>query len=158
PVLLVAADPQRRAAMGAEFVDHRIAPLRVAPGDEPLRQELNPYRRTLVFGQFACKQCRQPVAAEEPAHGRAGTGLGEEVVLFFPEHWRRPCSQASSGRARPPPLAKRARCAWRICSRAAFSARSESCSSMAAMMLRCSWSDSRRRLVRRDVLLCRSAN
>src|SRR5437588_2433669 len=31
PVLLIAADPQRGAAMRAELVDQRVAPLRVAP-------------------------------------------------------------------------------------------------------------------------------
>ena len=49
PVVLIAADPERGAAMGAELVDQRIAPLRIAPGQQPLGEEFYAYRRTFVF-------------------------------------------------------------------------------------------------------------
>src|SRR5262249_19611957 len=88
------ANPERGAAMSAELIDQRIAPLRVAPAEQPLGQKLHPHRRALVLRQLAREQCRQPVAAEQPAHRGAGTGLGGIIVLFFSEHdvtlWSRP--------------------------------------------------------------------
>ena len=85
-VVLIASDPERRAAMGAELVHQRIVALAVAPGDQPLGQKLHPHRRASVLGQLARQHRRQPVAAEQGAHRRAGSGLGEEIVLFFAEH------------------------------------------------------------------------
>ena len=72
--------------MGAEFIDQRIAPLRVAPGDEALAEELYPHRRAFVLGELARQQCRNPIAAEQPSHRAAGAGLGEEIVLVLLEH------------------------------------------------------------------------
>ena len=83
---LVAAEPQRDAAMGAEFVDQAEPALAVAKGQQPLRQQLHPHRRAIVFRQFGGQQRRHPVAAEQPPAGRAGAGLGEEIVLFFSQH------------------------------------------------------------------------
>ncbi len=86
PVLLVAAEPQRHAAVRAEFVGQRIAALRVAPGEQPLGQQLDPHRRALVLRQLRGEQRGLPAQAEHLSHRRAGASLGEEVVLFFPEH------------------------------------------------------------------------
>ena len=51
PVLLVAAEPERDAAMRAEFVDQAVASLGVAEGEQPLGQELHPHRRAFVLRQ-----------------------------------------------------------------------------------------------------------
>ncbi len=50
PILLVASEPERHAAMGAELVDHADAPLRVTEGKQPLGQELDPHRRRIGLG------------------------------------------------------------------------------------------------------------
>ena len=85
-VLLVAAEPQRHAAVRAELVGQRIAALRVAQGEQPLGQQLDAHRRAFVLRQFLGEQRRAASSAEHLAHRRAGAGLGEKVVLFFPEH------------------------------------------------------------------------
>ena len=84
--LLVAAEPQRDAAMGAELVDQAVAAAAVAERDQPLGQQLHPHRRAVVLGQLLGQQRRHPVAAEQLAHRRPRTGLGDEIVLFLPEH------------------------------------------------------------------------
>jgi len=45
---LVAAEPQRHAAMRAELVDQSIAALGVAESNQPLRQQLHPHRRAII--------------------------------------------------------------------------------------------------------------
>ena len=90
PVLLVAAEPQRHAAVRAELIGQRIAALRVAPGEQPLGEELDAHRRAFVLRQLRGQQRGLPVQPEHLAHRRAGAGLGEEVVLFFPKHRRLP--------------------------------------------------------------------
>jgi hypothetical protein len=84
--LFVAPEPQRCAAMRAEFVDQAIAALAVAKRDQPLRKEFHPHRRAVVFRQFLRQQCRSPVAAEQLTHRGTGTRLGDELVLLFPQH------------------------------------------------------------------------
>ena len=86
PAFLVAPEPQRGAAMGAEFVDEPELAVAVAEGDQPLGEDLHPDRRTIVLGQFFAEQGRQPVAAEKITHRRAGAGLGHEIVLFLLQH------------------------------------------------------------------------
>ena len=34
------------------------------------------------------QQRGQPIGAKQVAHRRAGPGLRQQVVLFFPQHWR----------------------------------------------------------------------
>ena len=63
PVLLVAAEPQRDAAVGAELVGQRVAALGVAPGQQPLGQQLDPHRRAFVLRQFLGQQRRHASAA-----------------------------------------------------------------------------------------------
>src|SRR5688572_13748989 len=84
--MLVAAEPQRHAAMSAELVDQAVAPLAVAERDHAFAQQLDPHRRTIVLRQFFGQQGRDPVAPEEIAHRGAGAGLGQEVVLFLAKH------------------------------------------------------------------------
>src|SRR5262249_6488259 len=86
--LLVAPEPQRHAAVGAEFV-HQPDPARtVAEGDQPLGQEFHAHRRAIRLGEFRCKECRDPIAPQQPAHRRARRGLRQEVVKFARGHFR----------------------------------------------------------------------
>ena len=84
--LLVAAEPQRHAAVGAEFVDQTIPAVAVAEGEQALGQDLHAHRRAVILRQLLDHQRRQPVGAEHLAHGRAGAGLRQQVVLFFAKH------------------------------------------------------------------------
>ena len=86
PVVLVAAEPQRHAAMRAELVGQRESALRVAPGQQPLGQKLDPHRRAFVLRQLLGVHRRNPIAAEHLAHRRARAGLRGERVLLRPEH------------------------------------------------------------------------
>ena len=86
PVVLVPPEPQRHAAMRAELVGQRETALRVAPGQQPLGQKLDPHRRAFVLRQLLGVHRRNPIAAEHLAHRRAGAGLGRECVLLRPEH------------------------------------------------------------------------
>src|SRR5262249_30862306 len=88
--LLVAAEPQRHASVRAEFVDESVPSVRIAKRQQTLRQELDTHRRTVVLGQLLGEERRNPVTAEHPAHRRAGTGLGQQVVLVLPKHVRSP--------------------------------------------------------------------
>src|SRR6516225_11096774 len=82
--------------MGAEFIDQAVAAFGVAKGKKALRERLHPHRWAFIFRKFFGEQDRQPVAAEQLTHLGAGTGLGQEIVLFFPEH-RNLREQASLG-------------------------------------------------------------
>src|SRR6202171_1474159 len=77
PALLVAAEPQRDAAMGAEFVDQAVFAVGIAERQESLGHDLAPDRRAIVLRQFLGKEHRHPVGAEKLAHRRAGAGLGQ---------------------------------------------------------------------------------
>src|SRR3954468_4691150 len=76
--------------MRAELVDQPDAALRVAEGDEPLGEKLDPHRRTIRLGDLLRHQRRDPVAAEQVAHRRVRPGLGEEIVLLARGHRRWP--------------------------------------------------------------------
>src|SRR6185437_10062805 len=49
-------------------------------------EQLYPYWRAVVLRQFVGKQCRQPIAAEQPAHRRAGASPGQELIELGLEH------------------------------------------------------------------------
>ena len=83
---LVAAEPERYAAMRAELVDQAEASFGVAKCDQPLRQQLHAHRRAVVLRQFLGQQSGDPVAPEHLAHRRALTGLGQKVILFRAQH------------------------------------------------------------------------
>jgi hypothetical protein len=68
------------------FVDQTIAAMAVAKRDQPLRKELHPHRRAVVFRQFLRQNRRSPVAAEQLTHRGTGTRLGDKFVLLFPQH------------------------------------------------------------------------
>ena len=89
PVFLVAAEPQRHAAMGAEFVHHADAACGVAKCDQSLAEKFDPHRRAIGFRNFRRQQRRNPIAPHQLAHRRCGTGQGEEVVLLGRRHGRR---------------------------------------------------------------------
>src|SRR5204862_7683371 len=82
--LLVAAEPERHAAVGAELVDQPETVPGVAKCDEALREQLDPHRRAIRLGQLLGEQRRQPVAPEELAHRRARAGARQKFVLFCP--------------------------------------------------------------------------
>ena len=99
---LVAPEPQRDAAVGAEFIDQAIRP--------PLSRKASSrsersFTRTggQSFSGNSSQQRRNPVAAEQLAHRRARAGLGQQIVLFFPEH-RKISSRHGRG-VRPTPSA-----------------------------------------------------
>src|SRR6185503_4740666 len=81
-VLLVAAEPEGNAAVGAELVDQAETVGSVAEGDQALGQELHPHGRAVGLGQLLGEQRRQPVAAEQLAHRRAGAGTDQQFILF----------------------------------------------------------------------------
>src|SRR5437660_5063884 len=85
PVLLVAAEPERYAAMRAELVDESQPVLRVAERDQALAQDLHPYRWAVGLRQLFGEQRRQPVAAEKLAHRRIGARACQQLVFL---HWR----------------------------------------------------------------------
>src|SRR6185437_9615836 len=79
---LVLAEPQRDAAMGAELLDEADAALRIAERHQLLAEQPHAHRRTVRLLELASEQRRHPVAAEQVAHERAGTGLGQQPVAF----------------------------------------------------------------------------
>src|SRR5439155_18097574 len=86
PALLVAAEPQRHAAVGAEFIDQAESSLRITEGDQLLSQQFHANGRAVALRQLPVEQCGYPVAPEKLAHRRAGAGAGEETIHFFGQH------------------------------------------------------------------------
>src|SRR6476661_6003030 len=80
-VFFIAPEPERNAAMGAEFVHHAYSSLRVAECDQSLRHQLEANRGTIRLGQLLRMECRSPVAPEQIANGRSRAGPGQEIVL-----------------------------------------------------------------------------
>ncbi len=85
-VLFVAAEPQRRAAMRAEFIGQGIATTGVAPGKQPLGEKLHANGRAVVFRQFLDEEDGNPVAPQQIAHERARAGPRHQFVLFGRQH------------------------------------------------------------------------
>jgi hypothetical protein len=83
---LVASEPQRGAAMRAEFVDQAVTAFAVSKRNQPLGKHFHPHRRAVVLRQFLRQQNRGPIAAEHLPHRRRRPGLGDEIVLVFSEH------------------------------------------------------------------------
>ena len=86
PVLLVASEPERHAAVGAEFVDHADAPLRVAECQQPLGKKFDAHRRAVRLRHFVRQQRWNPIAPEQVAHRRARPGLGQKIVVLARGH------------------------------------------------------------------------
>src|SRR6516165_2600408 len=75
PVLLVASEPERYAAVGAELVDHAHAPLRVAKRQQPFRKKLDAHRRPIRLAHLLRQQRWNPIAPKQIAHRRTWPGL-----------------------------------------------------------------------------------
>ncbi len=113
---LVAAEPQRDAAMGAEFLQQSGAAQRVAKRDEFFRQKLHAHRRAVVLGQFLGQQGGNPVAPEHLAHRRRRPRSCQQFVLLLPQHggllpWAgAPVDRCISGRGSARPAGSAAHC------------------------------------------------
>ena len=83
---LIAAEPQRYAAMRAKFVDQAVAPIGVPKCEQSFRQQLYAHRRAFVLRKLFGEQRRDPIATEQLAHRRARASLRQQIVLFFSEH------------------------------------------------------------------------
>src|SRR5262249_3127421 len=86
PAFLVAAEPERDTTVSTELVDQTVAAEAVAKRHQPFRQNFDPHWRAIVCGELFSEQHRQPVAPEQVAHRRTGTGLGDCFVLLLPQH------------------------------------------------------------------------
>ena len=86
PLLLVAAEEERRPAVRAVVLDQRGASGRGAKGDQVLAQEPDPDGRSVGLGQLARQQRRDPVLPDEVAHRRARADPTEELVVFPGQH------------------------------------------------------------------------
>jgi hypothetical protein len=85
-VILVAAEPQRHAAMGAEFVHDPDAALAVAERDQPFAQKLQADWRAIRLGNLRRQQRRNPISADEISYRRSGSGAREKIILFAGRH------------------------------------------------------------------------
>src|SRR3989449_11408137 len=90
PALLVAAEPERHAAMSAELVDDADAPFAVAERDQLLSQQFHANRGAIALGQLPVEQRRYPIAPEQLAHRRTGARAGQEFILLLGHHGRSP--------------------------------------------------------------------
>src|SRR5947207_1841485 len=80
PALLVAAEPERHAAMGAELVDQADAPFAVAERDQLLSQQLHANRGAVALRQLRVEQRGYPVAPEQLTHRRSGARAREKRI------------------------------------------------------------------------------
>src|SRR5690606_15521118 len=96
--LLVAAEPQRGAAVGAELVDQAVAAVAVAERDEPLRQQLEPDRGAVVLRELLGDAGPYPVLPEQLPHRRARAGAGQKLVDVLAKHGTTPPSEAWTNR------------------------------------------------------------
>jgi hypothetical protein len=95
--VLVAAEPQGRAAVRAELVDEAVLALAVPEGHQALGQQLEPDRRAAVLRQLFGEARRDPVLPEQLTHRRPRAGLGEQFVDLLAQHERLLCPA-------PPPV------------------------------------------------------
>ena len=79
---LVAAEPQRDAAMGAELIDQPDLAFSIAKSNHLLRQRGYAHRRAIGSGQFVGAHDGDPVTAKQLAHGRPRAGLGQNFIFF----------------------------------------------------------------------------
>ena len=81
PALFVAAEEHRRAAMRTVRGDEADDAVRIAKRDQVFAEQAHARGRTVAFGHFFREQRREPVAAEQVAHRRAGSDSGEAFVI-----------------------------------------------------------------------------
>jgi hypothetical protein len=72
--------------MRAALVDQPDAPLRVAKQHEVLAQQPHPHGRAVARGDALGERDRDPVAAHQLAHGRAGPHSRQPFVVFARQH------------------------------------------------------------------------
>ena len=82
PVLLVAPQPERDAAMGAELLKQANAAEAVTKRDEVLAQQPHAHRSAVRSRQLTRQQRRQPVAPQQLPSGRPRPDLRNERVVF----------------------------------------------------------------------------
>ena len=88
PVLFIAAEPQRNAAMRTELIDQRVTAADIAPGKQALGKDLYTDGRTFVFRQFLGKEDGNPIAAQQVAHRRSRANPRKQFALFMRQHSR----------------------------------------------------------------------
>ena len=86
PALLVAAEEERRAPVGAVLGDEADVAVGIAEGDEVLAEEADALQGAVALRQVAGGQEGGPELAEEGAHGCAGTDPREEFVVNGCQH------------------------------------------------------------------------
>src|SRR5262249_13812209 len=86
---LVATEEQRGAAMRAAVVHHADAAGAVAKRDQLFAQQHQAHRRAVAL-EFRGLRRRQPVAAHQVAHDRAGTDLREFPAFALGGHRESP--------------------------------------------------------------------
>ncbi len=80
-VLFVAAQPERSAAVSAEFIQQTDAAGAIAEHDQRFAQKFYSHRRAIGFGYFPGQQRRYPIAPHGLAHRRARSGARQQIVL-----------------------------------------------------------------------------
>src|SRR3989454_3672106 len=90
PALLVAAEPQRHAAMGAELVDQADSSVRIAERDQLLSEQFYANGGAVALRQLPVEQRGYPIAPEQLAHRRAGARAGQEYIHLLGQHGRLP--------------------------------------------------------------------
>src|SRR4029077_2988917 len=82
PTLFVAAEIQRRPAMGATLGKQANATLAVPKSNQLLTQQSNAHRRAVRRGNFLGQKRRNPIASYEFAHWGSRFDSGQEFVFF----------------------------------------------------------------------------
>src|SRR5438552_32729 len=86
--LLVAAEEEVGASMGADGLDETDAVVAVAKRNELFTENRDAHRRPVTFRDLAREEHRDPEPAEQLSHGRLGPGPREQLVVFRAEHPR----------------------------------------------------------------------
>ena len=97
--VLIAAEIERGAPVGAFLVENADPAARVPEGHEVLAQQPEPHRVAIGPRQLLRHERRKPEPAEQRAHRRAGTGPAEQFVVFRFQHCGTPRSGPVSGGA-----------------------------------------------------------
>src|SRR6185295_15460525 len=81
PALLVAAQRERSAAVGAELAQHAHAPVAVAEDDQVLSQQPRAHRGAVTLRDFLRHARGQPVPSHELAHRAVALDPAQQLVL-----------------------------------------------------------------------------
>src|ERR1044071_6351888 len=109
PAFLIAPEPQRNAAVRAEFVDKADPAVAVAERDEVLAEQLDPDRRAVGLGNLRRHAGGDPISPHRLAHRRPGADAGDQFVFLWWQHrrssWLRRRGRAlqAAGHSRPAP-------------------------------------------------------